>query len=129
MESAIIKQFTDAMRAAVDKEWQRAAAIERAGAIDDELARVIAQYEALLTRWERAQTQGKVDTSLTRKLDRIVTRRQQIIEEKIALGNLYVVLSHEGREAQEIMQSLRQKLEESLQRQHDDWPPDQAAII
>lgn len=123
----LVKQYTDAVHAAVDKERQRAAATEHAGAIDEELALVISQYGALLTRWENAQRQGKVDISLTRKLDRVVTRRQQIIEEKIALGDLYVTLSHEEREAQEIVKSLRQKLEESLQRQCDDLPQDQSA--
>lgn len=104
------------MRTAVGKERERAAASERAGAIDEELALVISQYEALLLRWERAQSQGKMDATLTRKLDRVIKRRKQIIDEKIALGDLYVVLSHEEREAQELVQSLREALEESLQK-------------
>ena len=124
MESALIKQYTNAMRTAVDKERERAAASERAGAIDEELALVVSRYEALLIRWERAQSQGKVDATLTRKLDRVIKRRQQIIDEKIALGDLYVVLSHEEREAQELVQSLREELEENLHRHCNDVSPD-----
>jgi seryl-tRNA synthetase len=127
MGSTLVQQYTNAMRDAVDKERRRSAAAERAAALDQELDRVISQYEALLARWEGAQQRGRVSASLTRKLDRVVMRRQQIIEEKIALGDLYVALAHEERAAQALVHVLRQQLEETLSRQRDEPPADRGS--
>ncbi len=125
MESALVKQYINAMRAAVEKERQRSTAVERAAALDQELYLIVLQYKALLIRWENAQKRGMLSASLARKVDRVVTQRQQIIEEKIALGDLYGVLVHEEREAQELVRRLQQELQESLNRQRDEPRPSQ----